>query len=79
MLARIPIGPAKQGMTSNAHLVLEIDMFEIKGAIGDKPWGNPKDVETDKDVKLWVEGLRLGGGGGYVTFVCEVYCSCSYS
>ncbi|KAI0339793.1 hypothetical protein BDW22DRAFT_544526 [Trametopsis cervina] len=66
MLSRVPLGPANEGMSTHGHVVLDVDTFDVKGAIGEDVWGKPVDVELDPDVKLWVEGLREGGGGGNV-------------
>lgn len=66
MLSRFPVGPANQGMTSKAHIVLDINAFEVKGALGQEIWGKPMSVEAHKDIKLWADGLREGGGNGCV-------------
>ncbi|KAI0092925.1 hypothetical protein BDY19DRAFT_920900 [Irpex rosettiformis] len=66
MLSRVPLGPAKQGMSTKAHIVLEVDAFEIIGAFGEDAWGKPVDMEFNQDIKLWVEGMREGGGNGNI-------------
>ena len=66
MLSRFPLGPANQGMTSKAHIALEVNAFDVKGSFGEEAWGKPMSVEVQQDMKLWVEGLREGGGNGYV-------------
>ena len=67
MLSRVPLGPAQQGMSPEPHIVLEVDSFEIKGSTGVDVWGKPVNAEFNEDVRLWVEGMREGGGNGYVT------------
>ena len=69
MLSRVPLGPKIQGMSTNAHLVLEVDVIDVKGAFGEDVWGKPVDVELHPDIKLWVEGLRVSGGDGCVLYV----------
>lgn len=64
MLSRVPVGPANQGMSSNAHLVLDVESFELVGAFGEPVWGKPKDIELNADIRTWVEGMRQGGGAG---------------
>ncbi|KAI0690544.1 hypothetical protein BC835DRAFT_176567 [Cytidiella melzeri] len=64
--ARIALGPTNQGMSSSEHVFLDVHEFEVKAALGEQTWGKPVDVELHKDIKLWVEGLREGGGQGNV-------------
>lgn len=66
MLARVPLGDGQKGMSTQAHLVLDVHTFDIKGSIGEDQWGKPSDIELHSDVRLWVDGLRRGGGGGCV-------------
>lgn len=64
MISRVPLGPGGEGMSTKAHLVLDVNTFDVKGAFGEPKWGNPLDIEFSADVKAWVEGLRQGGGAG---------------
>ncbi len=53
-------------MHSYPQLALEVCFFQLKGSMGEPPWGKPKDVETHEDIRAWSEGLKAGGGGGCV-------------
>lgn len=53
-------------MSALSRLALEVNEFNLVGCFGEPTWGQPKDVEVDKRVKEWTEGLRGDGGGGYV-------------
>lgn len=46
--------------------MLEVHTFDIKGSIAEDQWGKPSDIELHSDVRIWVDGLRRGGGGGCV-------------
>lgn len=63
--ARVPLGNGK-GMAPEEHLSLEVDFIETIGLPHDGLFGEPRDIEQDEDIKLWVAGLKEGGGGGYV-------------
>lgn len=63
MFARVP---NSDGMSREDHLVLEIDSFTTLGSYGANVWKSPVDVETVEDIRLWVQGMRAGSGGGYV-------------
>lgn len=61
--ARVPAGNNK-GMGPDEHLNLEIDYIETVGSPHEGVFGNPLDVEQDEEIKMWVTGLKEGGGGG---------------
>ncbi|PCH36182.1 hypothetical protein WOLCODRAFT_166741 [Wolfiporia cocos MD-104 SS10] len=63
--SRVPLGMSR-GMSSSEHLALDVGSFEFKGAFDDPVWGTPVDVETDRRVAVWLEGLRQHGGAGNV-------------
>jgi hypothetical protein len=61
--ARIPLGHMK-GMSGKPYLALDVGSFTVTGAVNEDQWGDPQEVETNKDIHLWSEGLRQHGGGG---------------
>ncbi|THH21775.1 hypothetical protein EUX98_g8283 [Antrodiella citrinella] len=63
MFTRIP---GREGMSSKSRLALEVKDFDVKGSIGEDRWETPVDVEFDKRIYDWTEGLRSDGGGGNV-------------
>lgn len=67
MFSRIPYGGK---LTSIERIALEVNEVSINGSFDEGTWGNPKDIETVGDIKLWCEGLMDPHGGGYVSFIC---------
>ncbi|KAG8213900.1 hypothetical protein J3R82DRAFT_10645 [Butyriboletus roseoflavus] len=65
MFSPRPIGPNASGNTHVSHISLEIDHVVSLGT-GGHLFGNPRDLESDKNMKEWVLGLRQDGGGGNV-------------
>lgn len=51
-------------MDSVERLALEVNLVSVIGADSEGVFGNPRDLETNEDMKAWCEGLREGGGGG---------------
>lgn len=64
--SRVPPGNNVREMSPESHLILEVGFVDILGSEGEEQFGNPKDVEEEAKVKLWVEGLRMPGGNGWV-------------
>lgn len=62
---RVPQGRDK-GMSFSDHICLEVNDVSLSGAFNEPLWGSPKPVETQPDIREWVQGLRQGGGAGYV-------------
>ena len=58
-----PLGPNASGNTPVSHISLEIDHVTLIGTSGHL-FGNPRDLESDENMKEWVLGLRQDGGGG---------------
>ena len=67
-LGRIPTGYAgmSSSMTPDEHLALEIGSADVLGADHEGVFGSPTLIENQEEVKAWVQGLRQGGGEGYV-------------
>jgi hypothetical protein len=63
MFAPRPLGQNATGNTSVSHISLEIGHVKSVG-IGGHLFGNPRDLESDENMKEWVLGLRQDGGGG---------------
>jgi hypothetical protein len=55
-------------MTVEETLALDVDYVQIVGAAGEPEFGSPRTLEeTHQDINEWMEGLRAGGGNGYVS------------
>ena len=67
MFARIPI--ESKGMSSEEHVVLEVDEFKPIGSFGANMWGLPRNVELGEEIAEWIQGVRAGNGGGCVAVV----------
>ncbi|KAF8554167.1 hypothetical protein OG21DRAFT_1603650 [Imleria badia] len=65
MFSPRPLGPNATGNTPVSHISLEIGHVKSVG-VGAHLFGNPRDVESDENLKEWVVGLRQDGGGGNV-------------
>ena len=65
MFARVP-KPSGDGMSVNEHLALEVRTFTLIGSFDASVWGPPKDIQSEKDIQEWVQGMREGNGGGCV-------------
>ena len=57
-------------LTNQSILALDCDSVSLLGSYDEALFGSPREVETNNDLRLWSEGLRQDGGGGYA-------CSCS--
>ncbi|KAH0827829.1 hypothetical protein J3R83DRAFT_3455 [Lanmaoa asiatica] len=65
MFSPRPLGPNASGNTPVSHMSLEISHVSSIGS-GGHLFGNPRDLESDENMKEWVLGLRQDGGGGNV-------------
>ncbi|KAF8210163.1 hypothetical protein K438DRAFT_1959441 [Mycena galopus ATCC 62051] len=54
------------GMTAESHVALHCESVSILGSIGESKWGNPKDLDSDPDLREWSQALRQDGGAGNV-------------
>lgn len=63
MFSPRPISPNAFGNTPVSHISLEIGGLSSIGT-GGHLFGNPRDLESDENMKEWVLGLRQDGGGG---------------
>ena len=61
--ARVPLSNG-QGLDSVERLALEVNLLRVIGSDGAGLFGDPKDLETNEDMRAWCEGLRNGGGDG---------------
>ncbi|KAH7888725.1 hypothetical protein F5I97DRAFT_1854917 [Phlebopus sp. FC_14] len=64
-LAPRPLGGAVQGNTPLSHLSLDVGSVSLIGA-GTHRFGDPREIESDVQLKEWIAGLRQDGGGGNV-------------
>ncbi|KAF7361993.1 hypothetical protein MVEN_00544500 [Mycena venus] len=64
MSTRIPC--RNGGMTQESHLALLCESVSIVGSIGETKWGNPKELDTDPDLREWSHALRQDGGAGNI-------------
>lgn len=63
MFSPRPLGPNATGNTPVSHISLDVDFVKLLG-IGGHLFGNPRDLESDENMKEWMLGLRQDGGGG---------------
>ncbi|KAI0066048.1 hypothetical protein BV25DRAFT_1912851 [Artomyces pyxidatus] len=66
MFQRIPVGNGQEKMTSQEHLFLLVDSMRILGSREEATFGSPQDPCSHAELKLWIDGLRKGGGDGNV-------------
>lgn len=64
MFARMPAEGAT--MSQSEKLALEVNEFSVLGAFDENAYGSPQQVESVESLREWAEGMRAGGGGGYV-------------
>ena len=55
-------------LTSQCVLAFDCDSISLVGSYDEAPFGSPREVETNNDLRLWSEGLRQDGGGGYAHY-----------
>lgn len=65
IFTRVPKGN-NLGMSLNSSLVLECRQVSVLGACGEACFGNPKEIETNSDLRLWSSELRKDGGGANI-------------
>jgi hypothetical protein len=65
MFTRVPLG-GKGGMSGEAVLAVECDVFAYIGSAGEDMFGSPKSMENNPDIYEWSNGLRKDGGAGCV-------------
>jgi hypothetical protein len=62
---RVPTGQVGK-MSISETLALNVDYVKIVGAVGEPEFGSPRTLDTHNELNEWMEGLRAGGGSGYV-------------
>ncbi|KAF8224955.1 hypothetical protein L208DRAFT_1409210 [Tricholoma matsutake] len=63
--ARVPRG-GNMKLSSHCVLAIDCDSVSLLASFDEARFGNPTEVETNSDIRLWSEGLRQDGGGGNV-------------
>ncbi|KAJ6586854.1 hypothetical protein DFH09DRAFT_1141721, partial [Mycena vulgaris] len=59
--------PNRNGGLAVEQLALHCDSVRVIGSLGEnKQWGNPKELDSDVDLREWSQGLRQDGGAGNV-------------
>lgn len=61
MLARVPLGNNKVGLTEKQHLCLDAEAFEPIGSFGEAEYHTPKDVHDIAEIANWVTRLTYNG------------------
>jgi hypothetical protein len=51
-------------LTSQRVLAIDCDSVSLVGSFDEARFGNPTEIESNNDLRLWSEGLRQDGGGG---------------
>lgn len=51
-------------LSSHCVLAIDCDSVSLLASFDEARFGNPTEVETNSDIRLWSEGLRQDGGGG---------------
>ncbi|KAJ7084319.1 hypothetical protein B0H15DRAFT_389656 [Mycena belliarum] len=54
------------GMSVDAQLALFCESLAVIGSLGENKWGNPRELDSDSDLREWAHGLRQDGGAGNI-------------
>jgi hypothetical protein len=58
--------PDQGKVTHEPFLILECYDFKAMGAFGETPWGRPRHLDAEEDLKEWRIALNKDGGDAYV-------------
>ncbi|KAJ7188340.1 hypothetical protein C8R46DRAFT_1183854 [Mycena filopes] len=63
--ARIPL-TRNGGISGDSRLALHCESVSMIGGFNEGKWGNPKDLDSDADLREWSQALTKDGGAGNV-------------
>jgi hypothetical protein len=66
--ARVPLrrekGTSAKGMSEKSYLALDVEQVTLVGSENEAQYEDPRELETNEDIRIWAAGLRQDGGGG---------------
>lgn len=51
-------------LSNQSVLAFDCDSITLVGSFDEARFGSPTEIESNRDLRLWSEGLRQDGGGG---------------